>query len=151
MSRGSHKAYGTKEYWVWSTMIQRCLNPKNKGYSNYGGRGIAVSDGWRDFSTFINDMGPRPFGMMLDRIDNNLGYCKENCRWATRREQNLNTRKNVRYDFNGEMLTIDELSRMTSVKYSTLYHRLKVQKLDVITAMELPPMKNQFCIRKSLS
>ena len=75
-------------------MKERCLNPNNKGYKNYGARGIEVCDRWLRFEFFISDMGDRPStGLSLDRIDNNGNYEPKNCKWSTRLEQAANTRK----------------------------------------------------------
>lgn len=73
-------------------MIYRCTNPKDPRFHNYGGRGITVCPEWSDFWTFVEDMGNRPDGHTLDRKDNDLGYFKENCRWATAKEQACNRR-----------------------------------------------------------
>lgn len=79
-------------YWVWGDMVSRCTCQNHPSYKNYGGRGITVSDEWRDSRNFFRDMAPRPAGMHLDRIDNSKGYSKENCHWVTRLQNNKNKR-----------------------------------------------------------
>lgn len=84
-----------KEYVMWSNMKQRCDNPKNPRYNDYGGRGITYDPHWKSFISFLNDLGTCPKHLSLDRIENDLGYTKENCRWATRKEQQNNQRLRI--------------------------------------------------------
>ena len=83
----------TREYQSWTAMKARCNNPNNIKYHNYGGRGITYQESWEDYENFLEDMGPRPEGMSLERLDSNGNYTKDNCVWATLSEQSYNTRK----------------------------------------------------------
>lgn len=86
-------ATSTPEYSTWLNMLQRCSNPKSRDYHNYGGRGIRVCLRWLSFSNFLEDMGPKPRGLTLERRDNNGNYEFGNCKWATRLEQRHNQRE----------------------------------------------------------
>ena len=113
-------------------MRQRCLNRKHEAYSNYGGRNITICKSWIfSFENFFNDMGKRPIGMSLDRINNNEGYCKLNCRWATRKEQNNNNRRNVKIIFQGVAKTALEWAIEAKIKPSTFKQRFYVYKWPI--------------------
>lgn len=90
--RVTHGLSNSGTYQTWEAMIQRCTNPRSTGWKDYGGRGITVCERWRKFENFLADMGERPCGMTLDRIKNDQCYCKDNCRWATRKQQLENQR-----------------------------------------------------------
>lgn len=107
----------------WVAMLTRCNNPNHEAYERYGGRGIKVCSDWLAFENFYRDMGVRPDGLTLDRIDSNGNYELNNCRWATRKEQSNNTSTNRRINYVGEMLTIAEVARKTGEKYHTVYSR----------------------------
>jgi hypothetical protein len=86
-----HGMYGTPTYWSWSSMKQRCYNTKASGYEYYGGAGIQVCERWKvDFKNFLADMGERPEGTTLDRIDSSKDYEPGNCRWADHTTQRVN-------------------------------------------------------------
>jgi hypothetical protein len=110
---------------VWEGMIRRCTNPKDKDFRLYGGRGVKVCERWMDVRLFAEDMGDKPQGHSLDRIDTNGDYCPENCRWATAMEQGSNKRTNRMISHNGQNLHMSEWCRRYNIKLSTFINRLK--------------------------
>lgn len=110
-------------------MIGRCFKKKNHKYPDYGGRGITVCDRWLDFTAFYDDMGERPKGMTIERIDNGGNYEPDNCRWATPKEQANNTRRNRRITFNGETLNLTAWAERLGVTYGVLHWRLLTMPL----------------------
>jgi len=124
MSR-SHGMYGSPTYISWNHMKGRCLNPKNRKYANYGGRGIKICEEWiNSFSKFHTDMGDRPKGFTLERIDNNGDYEPNNCKWATWDDQVNNRRKTVFLTHNGQTKCIADWARELGCKRDTLLARL---------------------------
>jgi len=114
----------TTTYRVWQQMIQRCHNPRNDAYADYGGRGVTVSPEWKLFENFLKDMGEAPEDQTLDRIDNQKGYCKSNCRWASKQQQAQNRRDNLRVTYNGKTRCLSDWAHETGIKRATIKSRL---------------------------
>jgi len=125
-SNQSHGMSNTPEYNTWASMRHRCLNKKSPSYKYYGGRGIKVCGEWlNDFGAFYRDMGPRPEGMTLDRIDNDGDYTPENCRWATKAEQSNNKSNTVPREVWCGSRKLTKLAQENGVSYQCLKQRIK--------------------------
>jgi hypothetical protein len=119
-----HGMSRTLTYRTWAAMIHRCTNPNHQHWDAYGGRGITVSPAWHSFEAFYADMGVRPDGFTLERIDNAKGYEPGNVRWASRLEQANNRRTNVIVTFKGQARTIAEWGRTTGLGKAAIKRRL---------------------------
>lgn len=115
----------SKTYQSWKHMIQRCTNFNDKEYKNYGGRGIVVDEQWMKFENFLKDMGESSIEKyMIDRIDNNKGYYKENCRWVTSRQSARNRRSNHLITHNGKIQCLKDWSEETGISEQVIIWRL---------------------------
>jgi hypothetical protein len=128
----THGMARSAEYRAWDSMIQRCENTKHPNFPRYGGRGITVCAEWHTFGPFFADMGPRPKGKhgtrsnySIERKNNDGPYCKDNCVWATRAEQENNKRSNRPLTFHGKTQSIYEWSKETGIPHSTIRSRLR--------------------------
>ncbi len=137
-----HGRSGTKEFNSWMSMRQRCENPRAKAFPEYGGRGISVCERWSSFDNFFADMGVRPIGTSLDRIDNDKGYSPDNCRWALASQQVRNRRTTVFYSHNNVTLSLQEWGEKIGVPYKTMWARYKSGKRgDVLLNSNLRKIK----------
>ena len=111
----------TPTFKTWHSMIGRCLDTKHKNYFRYGGRGITVDNAWLSFSAFLSDMGVRPHDMTLDRIDNDAGYHKGNCRWADMDTQANNEQSSRHVTVNGTTMTVTQWAKRMGVHAPNIY------------------------------
>lgn len=122
-----HGMTGTKTWSTWRDMVWRCTGKTCTAYKNYGGRGISVCDEWlHSFKTFYDDMGERPEGCEIDRIDNNGNYCKENCRWVTTLQNARNKRNNRIVVVDGRRFTLSECAEYYNMRTGLILKRLNL-------------------------
>ena len=132
----THGMTRTSEFNIWSGMRKRTRSKNDKYYPRYGAVGIGMSDEWFDsFEQFYEDMGPRPKGCSVDRIDNSKGYSKENCRWASSNQQNRNKTSNHLLTFRGVSKCITEWSEQLGIRKDTLRRRICVYGWSVEKAL----------------
>jgi hypothetical protein len=112
-------------YRSWNKMTDRCRNPNSNTFEHYGGRGITVCERWLLFDNFLADMGERPDGTTLDRIDPDGGYEPSNCRWATQRMQSANKRTAVWVIYKGERICLEHLAQKLGMAAPTLRRRIE--------------------------
>jgi len=129
------KQRATPEYMIWTAMKKRCLNPNDRAYPDYGGRGIKVCERWMSFESFIADMGRRPSGYSLERIDVNGNYEPANCKWIPRSEQSKNQRRTRWLTYGNQSMVLKEWAQLIGISAATLAFWLKQPQLtfsDVI-------------------
>lgn len=126
----------SKTYNSWAGMMDRCeWGGHKKSFARYGARGIRVCNEWHDFNNFLSDMGSRPQGTSIDRINNNLGYFKDNCRWATRREQSLNTSRTIKVLINGNIEKVFELCESLGLSSKAIRSRAERRGNNYVDAL----------------
>lgn len=137
--RAIHAMSNSYTYSTWKSMRARCLDPKDKDYPRWGGRGIKVCKAWADsFVEFYKDMGERPKGHTIDRINNEGDYEPGNCRWAVQKTQSNNTRANYYVEYQGRTQTAKQWAEeLGIVEYKTLLYRLRTG-WDTHAAMTTP-------------
>lgn len=122
-ARGGSKRNPT--YSLWAAMVQRCTNPNDRNWVNYGGRGITIANRWMSFENFYADMGDKPEGLSLERLDNGKGYCKSNCAWATKTAQARNKRTNIWVKVGGVEALLADWIRVAGLTNNGVHYRVK--------------------------
>ena len=141
----THGMTNSPEMRIWIDMRRRCHQPQRPDFHNYGGRGIYVCDRWREsFAAFYEDMGPRPKGKTLDRMDNDGPYSPENCTWTDAVQQGMNRRTNVRFNFFGVSMTLPEAAQKYGIKAATLRSRINLYGWTPDEAVSEPPRASDF-------
>lgn len=131
----THGMSKTPTYKTWKDMRKRCNNPNNTEYGSYGGRGISICKKWDSFTAFLQDMGEKPSGTSIDRIDVNGNYEPSNCRWATQEEQSNNTRRTIRVTIDGETKSLKQWSEVYGMDYKLVNSRVSVLGWSPVDAL----------------
>jgi hypothetical protein len=141
-ANSKHGYFGTPTYQTWASIIERCCNPNSGNYNAYGAKGIIMCKRWREsFENFLEDMGDRPEGCSIDRIDVYGNYEPENCRWADAKTQANNKTNNVRYSYDNKNLTLAEWSEITGIRSDTMRRRIKKLGWSIEDALTRKPIK----------
>lgn len=141
----THGMSRTPTYRSWQAAKERCHNPNNARYASYGGSGIAMCERWRNsFDAFLEDMGKRPLGKTLDRVDQCRGYEPGNCQWATAAEQSLTRGTTRLYRWRGTWMTVRQISEVEGITYNTLRKLARRAHTIQIAVAETKAKKRQF-------
>lgn len=124
MSRKINNSYRTLTYNSWRAMHDRCRAKSSQKYASYAAKGVAVCDRWSSYALFLMDMGERPSGATLERIDNNGPYSPDNCRWATVKEQCANRSSNIVVEYKGEKMLFSDACRAAGIRRLTARARM---------------------------
>lgn len=136
-AKTTHGLSSADEYKIWKGMKRRCENSNDAAFSDYGGRGIEVCQRWQSFENFYCDMGKRPAGMTIERINTNGNYEPENCTWATVKEQNNNRRSTVRIKINGVINSLKIWCEYLGLSYKAVHLRITRYKWSLHRALEM--------------
>lgn len=152
----THGMIGTLTHNSWRAMMDRCYKPKSASYHNYGARGIRVYEQWHVFEKFLADMGERPTANhSLERTNNDKDYSPDNCKWATKKQQARNTKRNVVVEYQGQEYIFADLALLVGIPYGTLRSRIECGKtIDEAIAMgksKRKPRKPSHALKSSFS
>lgn len=131
-----HGCTGTSIYRSWQHMKARCLTHADKDFKHYGGRGIKICERWENFENFLADMGEKPEGLTIERIDNDGNYEPDNCKWATQKEQLRNSRNNRIICYQGESRLLIDWANILGIGRSTLAYRLNHYPVEIAFNMK---------------
>jgi hypothetical protein len=128
----------TPGYYSWLSMKARCRNTKHKSYKDYGGRGIKVCKEWDTYAGFLADMGIRPAGTTIERIDVNGDYEPRNCKWQVSKDQQKNTTRTNWVFYKGELLCLKDACKRKGIKYTSVRKRIDYYAWSIQTAFDTP-------------